>query len=179
VPDQILTDIFNEHLPYEIDMLRETYRLLTPTTPATDVYKNALIEAFCVHARSLLDFFMYRKRETDVVASNFATGFIPQLNDVIEPLKTLKLKLNKQIFHLTKSRKIVEADKFDVASDGIEVVKLLEGEIARFAAACVGTQFGQLTRNTQPISVTYTIPAMQRSIQTTSITPMPKASPSS
>jgi hypothetical protein len=45
--DQIFTDIFNEHLPYEIDMLRETYRLIPPLPDGYQ--KNALIEAFCIH----------------------------------------------------------------------------------------------------------------------------------
>ena len=54
---QILIEIYNEHLPYEIDMLRSTYIHLTANPPPVGVVKDALIESFCVHARSLLDFF--------------------------------------------------------------------------------------------------------------------------
>ena len=100
MPDKILTDIFNEHIPYEIDMLRETYRMLAASPPPTDAHKNALIEAFCVHV-ALSDFFMCRrsKPDDDVIASEFVSGFTAQLNDTVEPLKTIRAKVNKQIFH--------------------------------------------------------------------------------
>jgi hypothetical protein len=176
MPNKILTDIFNEHIPYEIDMLRETYRMLAATPPPTDARKNALIEAFCVHARSLLDFFMCEGfKPDDVIASDFVTGFTPQLNDTVEPLKTIRVKLNKQIFHLTKDRTIVDADKFDPDRDGSEVVNRLEKEIGRFATACVGSKFGQLNCNTQPIPFICAPPVIQPSSQSTITTTFPVA----
>src|SRR5262249_18517430 len=59
-----------------------------------------------------------RSRSDDIIASDFVTGFAPQLNDTVEPLKTIRLKLNKQIFHLTKNRTIADADKFNPGRDG-------------------------------------------------------------
>jgi hypothetical protein len=117
MPDEILKDIFNKYLPYEIDMLRDTYRMLAEAP--TDVHKNALIEAFCVHARNLIDFFMCRK-SGDAVVTEFTTGFIRQLDDTVDPLKTIRTRMNKQIFHMTKVRTIMNADQFDLGRDGTE-----------------------------------------------------------
>jgi len=176
MPDEISVDIFNQHIPYEIDMLRETYRMLAATPPPADAYKNALIEAFCVHARSLVDFFMCRKsKPDDVIASDFASGYTAQLNDTVEPLKTIRVKLNKQIFHLTKDRTIIDADKFDPGRDGTVVVNQLEREIECFTAACVASEFGQLTCNTQPISFISAPPVMEPSTEPASITNIPIA----
>jgi hypothetical protein len=45
-----------EHLRYEIGMLNQTHRLLYWTAPALPqgVILNALIESFCVNARTLI-----------------------------------------------------------------------------------------------------------------------------
>jgi len=152
MPDQILMEIFNEHIPYEIDMLRKAYHLTAGQRPK-GVLKNALIEAFCIHARSLIDFFKCKRlRDEDVIASDFTNvAFIPEINDAVEPLKTIKIRMNKQIFHLTRDRTIVEAAKFDPGRDGPDVVNRLEKEIARFIG-CVRPEFGSLKCNTQPIS---------------------------
>jgi hypothetical protein len=164
--DKILTDVFNEHIPYEIDMLRETYRMLE-TPPTIDALKNALLEAFCVHARSLLDFFVcQRVRQNDVIASDFVPGFTPQVNDKGEPLKTIRAKLNKQIFHLTTNRTIIDAAKFDLARDGTEIINRLEREIDRFSTACIGSEFGRLNCKTKPIP--FTPPTIQPVTHTTS-----------
>src|SRR4051812_15785969 len=62
-------DMLVEHLPYEIDMLRAAYAFLTcaerpkvkeaikENTALVTFISNATIEAFWVHARSLLEFF--------------------------------------------------------------------------------------------------------------------------
>ena len=49
-----------------------------------------------------------------------------------EPLKTIRTKLNKEIFHLTKNRTITK--KFDVGIDGVEILKMIESEIEQFRA---------------------------------------------
>jgi hypothetical protein len=102
----ILEEIAKKHLPYEIDMLRQTYRKLVEGQVPDEVVGNALIESFCVHARSLLDFFESRpnKRDDDYVATDFTSIFVPRINQSIDPFKTLRTKLNKEIFHLTGGR---------------------------------------------------------------------------
>jgi len=49
-----------EHLPYEINMLNSTHRLLDwsdVTLLLNGVLINALIESYCVHARALIELF--------------------------------------------------------------------------------------------------------------------------
>jgi len=76
MPDKVIVDIFHEHLPYEIDMLRSTYhRLANLPNIDTDI-RNALIESFCVHARALLDFFSNRSTDaTDAIATDLTAKF--------------------------------------------------------------------------------------------------------
>jgi hypothetical protein len=136
----ILSDIANEHLPHEIDQLRGTFRQLEemekagaaePSDVTTRILKNALIESFCVHARTLIDFFANRPTNDDVVAEHF--GCFPALLKPNEkPLSCLRTTLNKQIFHLTRNRTIIDAKKFDVSTDGVEVLRMIEPEIERF-----------------------------------------------
>jgi hypothetical protein len=59
--------------------------------------------------------------------------------------------LNKQIFHLTKERTIVEVEKFDVGVDGSAVLKLLEPEFIKFSAA-LKSDFKSFKCNTDPIT---------------------------
>jgi hypothetical protein len=92
VPDKILVEIIDEHLPYEIDMLRLTYRELEATVvrgPNESRHQNAcrfaLIESFCVHARSLIDFFADSSTNpNDAIASNFTTGFVSGLDQTVD-----------------------------------------------------------------------------------------------
>jgi hypothetical protein len=155
VPDKILIDIIDEHLPYEIDMLRLIYKeleSLSKTNPASEreqAIRFALIESFCVHSRSLIDFFVDKRTQSDdAVASDFANGFTG-LDPSKEPVKSLRTKLNKQIFHLTKARKVAAAEKFDVGSDGMVILRLVEQEIVKFKA-CLMPDFQGFKCNTDP-----------------------------
>lgn len=99
-------EILGEHLPYELWMLRETYaRLKSP--PADDVLRNALIEAFCIHARQLLEFFDNKqgKHAKDFTGGNYATAHLSGLT------KPERDKLNTQIAHVTANRTINPAEK--------------------------------------------------------------------
>jgi hypothetical protein len=137
--DAILRSIIVEHLPYEIDMLRSCFqklKALADVDPASETQEKricrcSLIEAFCVHARSLLNFFADTKRtnQTDAIASDFTTGYDPAFDLTLNPLRT---KLNKQLFHLTTDRTTVTAEKFDVGKDGLELLKYIEPAIKRF-----------------------------------------------
>ena len=59
-------------------------------------------------------------------------AFTTSLKPMEEPLKTIRTKLNKEIFHLTKNRTITK--QFDVGIDGVEILKMIESEIERFRA---------------------------------------------
>jgi hypothetical protein len=171
MPDKTLAEIIGNHLSYEIDMLRSTYKELqarankpAPKSQDEQTVHNALVEAFCVHARSLLDFFADKrsqgpKGETDAIASDFTTGFVTALNLKKEPLESLRNKLNKQIFHLTTKRTIIDAKKFDVGVDGVCLLKLIEPEIEKFTAAPkLKPEFKSFKCETSPITVFVGLP---------------------
>jgi hypothetical protein len=138
MPDQILLDIIEEHLSYEIDMLRGLYRLFGKVDQAWNEHEKkvqyyAQINSFCLHARSLLDFFADKRRDqTDAIASDFTSGYTPTFDQTKEPLKSLRTKLNKQIFHLTRDRTIIAAQKFQPDTDAQELLKIIEPAIAHF-----------------------------------------------
>jgi hypothetical protein len=159
MPDQILVAVINEHLPYEIDMLRSTYRQLESVanhpphseTAEQKMLRNALIESFCVHARSLIDFFANRRNAaTDAVAGDFTDGFTASMDPSKQPIRTLRTKLNKQLLHLTRDRKLAVSEKFDVGSDGRRILQEIEPAIERFTG-CLTADFRSFKCSTLPL----------------------------
>jgi hypothetical protein len=160
VPDQILLDLIKEDLPYEIDMLRLSYRRLSlaadqsPGSEAGEeqVLRYALIESFCVHARSLIDFFANRRPDpTDAVAGDFTDKFIASIDPSKQPMRTLRMKLNKQLFRLAQKRTDDALEKFDVGADGTRILQEIEPAIARFTA-CLVSDFRSFKCNTEPVT---------------------------
>ena len=125
---QLLLEFFTEHLPYEINMLRATYALLQTGGLLGPIVANTLIESFCVHTRNLIEFFK-TKDSCDFDPRDFASpGY--ELNkrfigDSILP------KITNQISHLTVNRQVDPAAKIG-PEDRFQIMKSLEGEIARF-----------------------------------------------
>jgi hypothetical protein len=104
--------IISEMLPYEIDMLRHSYRRLqSPLHDQADV--NAFIECFCVHARNLLDFFWDAKpkQKKHAVARHFIAGCYHPFERVSPKTNGLYGKLNDQIAHITYGRTDVMEEK--------------------------------------------------------------------
>lgn len=95
------TELLHVHVRYEIDMLSGTYQRLKK--PIEDhVVGNSLIESFCLHARSLLDFF---NNEQGLHASEFTSEKFSALNpEALGIPNSVCRKLNTQIAHLTKKR---------------------------------------------------------------------------
>jgi hypothetical protein len=132
----ISKDILTKHLPYEIDMLRQTYRKLRQGPLPEWAINNALIESFCIHARSLLDFFENRgNKPDDYNAADFTTTFVSGIDQSSETIKTIRLKLNKEVFHLMAERKNIETEQFNMRTDGTQLIRELEQEIQRFEAS--------------------------------------------
>lgn len=151
MPDQVLIDIINEHLPYEIDMLRTVYGELAGASPPTGVFKNALIESFCIHARSLIHFLANRpSKPDDAAASDFTDTFVTTLDLQVERLKFILQKLNKQAFHLTTARTVV--DKFDPGADGKIIILEIERELQNFQN-CLKPEFKHFKCRTSALSV--------------------------
>ncbi len=178
MPDQILIDIIDEHLPYEIDMLRDTYSALAATPAPTGVCKHALIKSFCVHARSLIAFFAKTPcRKGDAVAGDFTAGFVERLDPCTEPLKSLWTKLNKQIFHLTKDRTILDSDKFDPGTDGTKILQEIERELLKFRN-CLLPDFKHFKCKTSPLAVPLSGPPGPSSYSSSTVnSPTPKTGP--
>ena len=109
-----LQEVFDKHLAYEIDRLAEIYALLAgPDTfgfsslskGIQDTMKDALIVAFCIHAKNLIEF-LTRKPEQHHAASADYTN--PSYNRWEikhgSSAHALRGKLNNQLSHLTFER---------------------------------------------------------------------------
>ncbi|WP_282949535.1 MULTISPECIES: hypothetical protein [unclassified Sphingopyxis] len=119
-------EILGEHLPYELWMLRETdARLKSP--PEDYVLRNALIEAFCIHARQLLEFFDNKqgKHAKDFTGGNYAAAHLSGLT------RSERDKLNTQIAHVTAKRTINPAEKIGHALRA-KLLTALEREAQHF-----------------------------------------------
>jgi hypothetical protein len=77
------------------------------------VTNNALIEAFAIHIRSLLDFFYAKGQDDDVSAEHFFSSAAMWENikppKTKEEVKTIKVRVNKEIVHLTYARQDVKS----------------------------------------------------------------------
>jgi hypothetical protein len=128
-----LRHLLSHHVKYEVDMLRAAYVfLLNPYLG--DVAGNVFIEAFCIHARNLIDLFSERKEleaAEYAAAKHFANpGYEPFSRSNIGQLYG---KLNEQIAHLTFTRPRSDDVKIK-ATDRTHLMKLIESELQRFAA---------------------------------------------
>lgn len=101
-------EYLREHYGYELWMLRELHdRMADPQVfyGFDFVMRNACIEAFCVHARALIDFYapqpLGKGRSTDVTADLFCPAFSAAIDG---GAAAFKVKVNKQIAHLTEQR---------------------------------------------------------------------------
>lgn len=104
-----------EHVLYEVDMFFGMVDLLTKpsltigagSTAEANRVKNALIEAFAVHLRNIIDFlYMDQPQPTDVVAADFLSAgswksVRPTISKVLEDAR---IRANKELAHLTTKR---------------------------------------------------------------------------
>jgi hypothetical protein len=106
--DEVVNRIFQEHLPYELDMLEAAFTFLHSPTFAdrrNDVYeKNRAIEAFWTHARNLIEFLAHPRTDDHkgvVSARDFTTGqFDPGMK-----MREMDQRINAQVSHLTYERR--------------------------------------------------------------------------
>jgi len=126
-------EAFEHHLVYEINMLRHTFVFLTIPAWSPEL-RNALIEAFCVHARNLVEFFDEKsatpgQSEGYLGAKHFSNGYEPWKEG--GPNKVLRNRLNRQISHLTYDRTSEKEGKIG-PDEQIELFKLIQREIELF-----------------------------------------------
>jgi hypothetical protein len=122
-------DFFTEHLPYEISMLRATYELARAQKPAAE--HNALVEAFLLHARNLIEFFKDRPA-CDFDPRMFTNAGYQLNKDFVAD--SVVAKINRQTSHLTAKRISNAADELG-PRDWALILRALETEISRFAKA--------------------------------------------
>jgi hypothetical protein len=126
--------ILEGHLVYELDMLRGTGHLLTvvqsrPDQPLTVIQTNALIESFATHARNLIEFFNNVRYQDTVRAEEFTVSrsYDPEFVQW-DQMEDLRVRINKQISHLTRSRGENKVDGIDRQN----ILRLLLREAEKF-----------------------------------------------
>jgi hypothetical protein len=108
-----------KHVGYELDMLVYTFDKLLLVEPlVTRSFQagqvNALIEAFCIHARNLDEFFQCSGQGNTLKAATFADSrYKPRPND--KERKNLLSKISRQISRLTEQRTSVADEKISSA----------------------------------------------------------------
>ncbi|MDQ8729326.1 hypothetical protein [Bradyrhizobium sp. LHD-71] len=122
-------EFFNEHLPYEISMLRATYDLARASKPAAE--HNALVEAFLLHARNLIEF--YKDRPACDFDPRMFTVASYQINKDFVP-DSLVARIHRQTSHLTAKRIAHAADELG-PRDWALILRALEQEMSRFVKA--------------------------------------------
>jgi hypothetical protein len=109
-----------EHLLYEVGMLADLTKRLQEVWAHDHAAgkcdlewldlqtRNALVEAFAMHARGLLDFFYATPpvREDDALAQHFVQGEWKPPQQT-EALRGVKKRVNKEVAHLTYHRLLV------------------------------------------------------------------------
>ena len=121
-----------KHLRYEVLMLDQTRRKLKAQDFPDQYMANALIEAFCVHARNLNEFFLEASdRYKDLLkASSFTdAAYKPPRNTKLR--RALFDKINRQISHLTKKRTSVARLKIG-DKHREQMFAILIGDLQRF-----------------------------------------------
>ncbi len=117
-----LSEYADEHIAYELDMLRWSGSLLyayniaslrgSPLEgPLAQPVANALVESFAVHTRNLIDFLYLRNhygkdRSTDIVVEDYVDGDTLSMNlpRITQLLQNAKKKADKQVAHLASER---------------------------------------------------------------------------
>ena len=135
------------HLDYEIWMLNETFRMVEAaphalsqigwTEECVTAASNAMKEAFCIHARLLIEFF--NKNGTDS-----AIAFAPNYNSVAVPNFTRKL--NTQVAHIIYSRDLGLGELIDDI-DRMGMLDWIDTELRKWKAALPPTYDVSKIRN--------------------------------
>ena len=95
----------SHHLHYEMNMLQDLREELLSGTIHREVIRNALLEAFGIHARALRDFFYNnRGKEDDVFAWEFTPCPYSWQKQPDPKLQRAINRVNKEFAHLTYER---------------------------------------------------------------------------
>lgn len=118
-------DLPEHHLLYEINMLLGTAKIFMDSKGTTaacflgDVLRNSLLESYLVHLRNLKDFLWKTPRQDDITSGQFCTVNCDwqssKSKDMLVNLsiKQIGTRINKQISHLTRARKLKTQNQMD------------------------------------------------------------------
>ena len=125
-PEQL--SLLAEHIPYEVDMLHELRRRIRGALSGDVVVRNAVLESFLLHARSL-DAFLGPRAENARPDDVFAEDFVSGWRRTGTGLGDKRSRVNKEIAHLTVARaeEITKYWPIDSTADD------LLGDMVRFA----------------------------------------------
>ena len=146
--DNELKAYADEHLQYEHDMLIWSAGILARLFPyQVDssipwALVNGMLNTFAIHARNLIDFLYSgsdgKDRPTDIIIEDFvdAESISGHLPPISESLKKARVKVNKQVTHLTMER--IEYEKagkgwmlFEIADEIKKVMAAIAPQIPR------------------------------------------------
>jgi hypothetical protein len=124
-------DILEEHLPYEIMMLRYAFDQLQ--TLERGLLANAFIETYCLHARNLIDFFWAdaSPKGRTPTANHFTTRDYLKVRGPDVRRGDLYAELNHQIAHLSYNRTRNHREKID-GRDRAILLQAIEAAVSEF-----------------------------------------------
>jgi len=117
--DDYLLRYADEHIAYEVKMLKFTSETLlngkmSLTGEDGRMLHNAVLEAFCIHVRNLIQFLRpSNPQKTDITILNYLNGqeIASIMSERADLLAKAKMQVNKQIAHLTTARKCAPEEK--------------------------------------------------------------------
>jgi hypothetical protein len=128
------------HVSYELDMLHFTFDKLTLVEQAIAKgniqqtievgLRNALMEAFCVHARNLDEFFQAAGKDNTLKAKKFTGSHYKPIPSDDERKRLIK-KIQRPIAYLSKKRTAVPMEKIDF-EDRAKLFSILIREVDNF-----------------------------------------------
>jgi hypothetical protein len=122
-------ELLSNHLPYELLMLRYTYREINATQPA--LRWNALFESFATHARGLHEFLTGKSDNRNGHATDFVEAFKSRKPDKVRGKIDA---LNQKMMHLGTTRTARQEEKIDLG-DAKVLFDWIEGEVLRFVGS--------------------------------------------
>jgi hypothetical protein len=134
-----IREIFEHHLPYEIDRLAETYGLLNDASElrrglsqaTCDTVADSLIVAFCVHGKALIEFLSKSDGESYASSTDYADNYQSWKIAHGSREHSIRGKLNNQLSHLTFGRTAVNPEKIG-PEDRTFIVQKIKSELERW-----------------------------------------------
>lgn len=107
--------LISEHLWYEVQMLVGLSRYMSSGGSDNNLIKNAVLEAYTIHARLILDFLFNKEPQPDdVIAIDFLEDVQEWMNfqnERRQQIKTIRTRVAKEVAHLTYRRLNVTPDE--------------------------------------------------------------------